>query len=43
MPIPCKKLSIVEELTVTDVYYSSLHDKRFMSPANLISMQRFFL
>ena len=38
-----QKMSIVEEPTVTDVYYSSLHDKHFMSPANLISMQRFFL
>ena len=40
-----QKMSIVEEpiATVTDVYYSSLHDKRFTSPANLISMQRFFL
>ena len=36
-----KKMSIVKELTVTDVYYSSLHDKRFMSQANLIAMQRF--
>ena len=40
-----QKMSIVEEpiATVTDVYYSSLHDNRFMSQANLISMQRFFL
>ena len=40
-----QKMSIVEEpiATVTDVYYSSLHNNRFMSQANLISMQRFFL
>ena len=40
-----QKMSIVEEpiATVADVYYSSLHNKRFMSQANLISMQRFFL
>jgi len=38
-----QKISIVEEPAVTDVYYSSLHDKRFMSQANLIAMQRFFL
>ena len=39
-----QKMSIVEEpiATVTDVYYSSLYDKRLMSPASLISMQRFF-
>ena len=38
-----QKMSIVEEPTVADVYYSSLHNNRFMSQANLIYVQRFFL
>ena len=31
----CRFLNLRQEPTVTDVYQSSLHDRRFMSPARL--------